>query len=128
MVFDKEEALCIFLKRFAYPFRYQDLMLRFRQRVVPQLCMISNQVQNIISENWGFLMRNMNQNWLSWRNLELFAEVIHTKEASLDNCWGFVYGTTRPVCRSGQNQRLLYNGHKRYHCTEFQSVVAPMAS
>ena len=128
MVFDKEEALCIFLKRFAYPCRYQDLMLRFRQRVVPQLCMISNQVQNIISENWGFLMRNMNQNWLSWRNLELFAEVIHTKEAPLDNCWGFVYGTTRPVCRPGQNQRLLYNGHKRYHCIEFQSVVAPMAS
>ena len=62
MVFDKEEALCIFLKRFAYPCRYQDLTLKFRQRVVPQLCMISNQVQFIIYENWGFLMRNMNEN------------------------------------------------------------------
>ena len=27
MVFDKEEALCIFLNRFAYPCRYQDLIL-----------------------------------------------------------------------------------------------------
>ena len=97
MVFNKEEALCIFLKRYAYPCRYQDLMLRFGQRAVPQLCMISNQVQNIIYENWGFLMRNMNQNWLSRRNLE-FAEIIHTKGAPLDNCWGFVDGTTRPVC------------------------------
>ena len=73
MVFDKEKALDIFLKRFAYPCRYQDLMLRFEQRAVPQLCMISNQVQNIIYENWGFFIRDMNQNWLSRRNLELFA-------------------------------------------------------
>ena len=70
-------------------------------------------------------MRNMNQNWLSRRNLELFAEVIHTKGAPLDNCWGFADGTTRPVYRPGQNQRLLFNGHKRYHCIKFQSVVAP---
>ena len=76
-------------------------------------------------KNWGFLMRNMKQNWLSRRNLELFAEVIHTKGAPLGNCWGFVDGTTRPVCRPGQNQRLLYNGHKRYHCIKSQSVVAP---
>ena len=34
MVFDKEESLCTFLKRFAYPCRYQDLMLRFGQRAV----------------------------------------------------------------------------------------------
>ena len=127
MVFNKEEAL-YYLKRFAYPCRYQDLMLRFGQKAVPQLCMISSQVQNIIYENWGFLMRNMNQNWLSRRNLELFAEVIHTKGAPLDNCWGFADGTTRPVYRPGQNQRLLFNGHKRYHCIKFQSVVAPNGS
>ena len=34
MVFDKEESLCTFLKRFAYPCRYHDLMLRFGQRAV----------------------------------------------------------------------------------------------
>ena len=39
MAFDKE-ALCIFLKRFSYPCRYQDLVLRLGQRAVPQLCMI----------------------------------------------------------------------------------------
>ena len=60
MVFDKEEALCIFLKRFTYPCRYQDLILRIGQRAVAQLCMISNQVQNIY-ENWVFLLRNINQ-------------------------------------------------------------------
>ena len=29
------------------------------------------------------------------------------------------------MCHPGQNQRLLYNGHKRYYCIKFQSVVAP---
>ena len=29
------------------------------------------------------------------------------------------------MCRPGQNQRLLYDGLKRYHCIKFQSVVAP---
>ena len=58
MVFDKEEALCILFKRFAYP------------------------------------------------------EVTHAKGALLDNCLGFVDGTTRSVCRQGKNQRFLYNGGK----------------
>ena len=109
----------------AFPCRYQDLMLRFGQTAVPQLCMISNQVQNIIYKKWGFLIRNINQRWLSRRNLELFAEVIHTKGAPLDNCQGFLDGTTRHVCHPGQNQRLLYNGHKHYHSIKFQSAVAP---
>ena len=37
---DGIEALCIFLKRFAYPCRYADMLPRFA-RPVPQLCMIS---------------------------------------------------------------------------------------
>ena len=31
----------------------------------------------------------------------------------------------RPVCRPGENQRVLYNGHKKVHAIKFQSVVAP---
>ena len=82
MVFDKEEALCIFLKRFAHPCRYQDLMLRIVQRALPQLCMISNQVQNIY-ENWVFLLRNINQSWLSRRNLEVLRKLYIPKEPHL---------------------------------------------
>ena len=51
--------------------------------------------------------------------------MIHNKNAPLQNCWGFVDGTVRPVCRPGENQRVLYNGHKRIHTIKFQSVVAP---
>ena len=121
---DKEEALCIFLKRFAYPCRYQDIMFRFG-RPVPQICMISNYMMNLIYTNWGHLLSDMQQNWLSRNNLEEFSNKIHAKGAPLQNCWAFVDGTTRPLCRPGQNQRILYNGHKRYHCIKFQSVAAP---
>ena len=51
MVFNKEEALCIFSKRLAYPCRYLDIMVRLRQRSGPELCMVSNREQNIIYKN-----------------------------------------------------------------------------
>lgn len=33
----------------------------------------------------------------------------------------------RPICRPGQNQRVLYNvsGHKKVHAIKFQSIVVP---
>ena len=69
----------------------------------------------------------MNQPWLSRKNLRRFAYVIHAKGAALDNCWGFVNGTVRPICRPSMNQRAVYNGQKRVHSLKCQSVVAQMA-
>ena len=51
--------------------------------------------------------------------------MVYGQGAPLDNCWGFVDGTVRSVGRPGIHQRVLYNGHKRYHALKFQSVVAP---
>ncbi len=44
---------------------------------------------------------------------------------ALENCRGFVDGTVRPICRPGENQCIMYNGHKRVHAIKFQFVVAP---
>ena len=118
------EALCIFLKRYAYPCRYLDMINRFG-RPVPELCIISNYVLNFIYERWGYLLNSMNQAWLSPHNLQLFADIIHEKGAPLNNCWAFIDGTVRPLFRPGENQRLVYNGHKRVHSLKFQSVVTP---
>ena len=49
---------------------------------------------------------------------------MHDKGAPLNNCWGFIDGTVRPICRPGENQRTLYNGHKKVHALKYQSVVA----
>ena len=43
----------------------------------------------------------------------------------LDNCWSFIDGTVRPICRPQENQRLVFNGHKISHALKFQSIVVP---
>lgn len=55
-----------------------------------------------------------------------FAAAIHEEGAPLENCWGFIDGTVRPICKPDQNQRVLYDGHKRcVPVIKFQAVVSP---
>jgi len=119
-----DEALCMLLRRFAYPCRYEDLVPRFG-RPVPQLSMVVGEAMDLLHVQFGRLLSRLNQPWLSQAQLAQFSEAIYRKGAALDNCWGFIDGTVRPVCRPGENQRVLYNGHKRVHAIKFQSVVAP---
>jgi len=121
---DRTEAFCIFLKRFAYPCRYVDLIPRFA-RPEPQLCMISNAVMHSIYTSWRHLLMDLDQPWLSRPHLQTFTEVINEKGAALQNCWGFIDGTVRPISRPGRNQRVLYNGHKKVHSIKFQSIATP---
>ena len=65
----------------------------------------------------------LNQPWLSQANLVDFSQSIYRKGAALDNCWGFIDGTVRPVARPGEHQRVLFNGHRRVRA--IKSVVAP---
>ena len=118
------EGLCIALKRFAYPCRYADLIPRFG-RPVSQLCMVANLVVDYVNDRFGYLLTDLDQPWLSLQCLKMFADTIHNKGAALDNCWGFIDGTVRPICRPGEHQRIFYNGHKRLHTIKFQSVVTP---
>ena len=93
---------------------------------VPVLCMITNQVLDYIYHAHSHRILQWNHQLLNQANLERFAELVHRKGSPLDNCFGFVDGTVRPICRpSTVNQRLLYNGHKRVHGIKFESVVTP---
>ena len=116
--------MCIYLKRFAYPCRYTDLIPRFSCDI-PQICLVSNLMIDHIYNQYHTLLEDLDQPWLSRECLQMYANAIHEKGAGLSNCWGFIDGTVRPVARSRQNQRVLYNGHKRVHSIKFQSVVAP---
>jgi len=118
------EALCILLKRFAYPIKFSDMGSRFA-RPVPQLSMISSQMLDMIYNNHSHRLTSFQQAWLSPDSLQSYANVIHDVGAPYTNCWGFVDGTVRPICRPGTLQRTLYNGHKRIHAIKFQSVVSP---
>ena len=94
-------------------------------RSVPELSLILHEVSNFIYTNHGYLLIDLDQPWLNSNHLENFARAVYEKGTALENCWGFVDGTVRPICRPGENQRVMYNGHKRVHALKFQSVVAP---
>ena len=92
---------------------------------VPQLSMVVSETMDLLYARFGNLFSCLNQPWLSQANLVDFSQSIYRKGAALDNCWGFIDGTVRPVARPGEHQRVLFNGHKRVHAIKFQSVVAP---
>ena len=54
-----------------------------------------------------------------------YADAISDIGGPLPNCWGFIDGTVRPICRPSVNQNIVYSGHKRVHGLKFKSVVIP---
>ena len=123
-VCDEMTGLCVVLKRLAYPTRYSDLIYTFGLSV-PELCMIFNKVVDHIYEIHGHRLTQWKHTLLSAQNLQIYAECVAIKGAALENCFGFVDGTVRPICRPDKKQRIVYNGHKRVHSLKFQSVALP---
>ena len=89
------------------------------------MSMMTNAVLDWIYNEHGHHLTDFNQPFLSRPSLRTYADAIHKKGAALNNCWGFVDGTVRPICRPLQNQQIVYNGHKRVHSLKFQSIVTP---
>jgi hypothetical protein len=118
------EGLCIMLRRLAYPCRLSDLVPRFG-RPMPELSMIFNEVISFVYKRHNPRIKQWNNLLLNPTQLERYATAITNKGAALTNCFGFIDGTVKAICRPGKNQRLVYNGHKRHHALKFQSVVTP---
>ena len=79
---------------------------------------------DLIYNQWSFLLSDFEgRNSLSPQNLTKYAAAIYAKGAPLTNCWGFIDGTVHPISRPSTNQRALYNGHKRVHAIQCQSVA-----
>ena len=117
-------GLCTLLRRFSYPCRYSDMISRFG-RPVQELCMITNEVMDNIFNNHGHRISQWNDDVLSLHLLQEYADVIHAKGAPLENCFGFIDGTVRPIARPDQHQRIVYNDYKLVHSLKFQSVALP---
>ena len=97
----------------------------FFGRSVPELCMLNNEVLDWIYDVHGFRLTSWNQPFLSPVALQEYCEAISRAGCPLENCFGFIDGTVRPICRPGENQRVCYNGHKRVHALKFQAVAIP---
>ena len=90
---------------------------------VAQLCMIFNQIVDIVDQQR--LLNDFNQPLLRPDILKSYVEAIYRKGSALNNVWGFIDGTTRQCARPRRDQRLVFNGHKRYHCLKYQNITTP---
>ena len=118
------EALCILLKRLAYPCRYTDMVSRFGRNPT-ELCLIFNTLLEFLYTTHHHRLQSWEQPFLTPDSLARYAECIHAHGAPLQNCFGFIDGTIRRIARPKHNQRTMYNGYKRVHAMKFQSVVIP---
>ena len=75
--------------------------------------------------SYGHRISQWNFDILSPPILQEYADVIYAKGAPLNNCFGFIDGTVRPISRPGQHQRIVHNGHKQLHSLKFQSIALP---
>ena len=123
-VANKLEGLCMLLRRTAYPCRYSDLIPRFG-RPVPELSMITNCVVDYLYDNHGYRLTQWNHQIMSPPLLQTYADAVSAQGAPLNNCFGFIDGTVRPICRPVELQEVVYNGHKRVHALKFQSLTVP---
>ena len=96
-------------------------------RPAPVVSMITNEVLDFIYINHSHRIFQWNPAILQPVKLEEYANGIQVKGGALDNCFGFIDGTVRPISRPGKNQRIVYDGHKRVHALKFQSLPPPNA-
>ena len=121
---NKLEGLCMLLRRMAFPCRLSDMMPRFG-RPVAEMSMIINNVVDYIYDTHAHRLTQWNHDILDSLSLDVYTDAITRKGAALHNCFGFIDGTVRPICRPVLNQNIVYNGHKRVHSLKFQSVTLP---
>ena len=118
------EGLCILLKRLSFPCRFTDMVMRFGRNPT-ELCLIFNHVLDFVYQTHQHRLNSWNQPFLNTPALQQYAQSIHARGAPLQNCFGFVDGTLCKISRPKNNQREVYNGHKRAHALKFQNVVLP---
>ena len=117
-------GLCIALKRLAYPGRCSDLIYLIEKRA-SVLNTINNKVIDFIYMGHGHRITQWNNTILNPRSIQIHADAILGKGRALPNCFGFIDGTIRLMCRPKVVQRTVYNGHKWVHALKFQSVTLP---
>ena len=102
---DGTEGLCAGFKRFAYPCRYLDMIPIFR-RSVSELSFNSIEDIDWIDTEHGHRVTQCTHSILDPTLLSTYANAVFDKGAALDNCFGFIDGTERHICRPVVNQSL----------------------
>ena len=72
-------------------------------RSVPELSMISSEVVDWMYTTHGHKITQWNHDLLNPAALNQYADAISNKGAALENCFGFIDGTVRPMSRPDAN-------------------------
>lgn len=120
---DRVTALCMLLRRLAYPSRLADVQMQFGWERT-RFSRIVNLTATFLQQRWGHLLF-FDPNRLTREKLAEFARVNRDFGCPLDVVVGFIDGTLQEVARPVANQRLIYNGWKRMHCLKYHAVVTP---
>jgi hypothetical protein len=111
------EALCILLRRLAYPNCLGDLVRIFRRS------------QATLSRTINFMLHTLHQrhsqllHWdrecISASVMQAYAAAMRRKGRPLEHYIGFIDGTVCPLCRPSKYQCGFYNGHRCQHAIKF---------
>ncbi|XP_064650929.1 uncharacterized protein LOC135502205 [Lineus longissimus] len=113
------DALHVLLRRLAYPNRLIDISID-HWKTPSEVSYIVHRMLDLIYDQHAHLpglVGSAKATGVCRRNTR--------QGCPLENCWGFIDGTARAICRPIRNQRQMNSGHKRQHCYKFQSVSAP---
>lgn len=100
-------------------------MMALFGRHAPVLSVITNEVLESIYTNHSYRILQWNPALLQPVKLKEYANATQKQGGALDNCFGFIDGTVRPISRPGENQRIVYDGHKSVYAPKFQSLALP---
>lgn len=111
------------LRRLAYPIRLSDVELQFGWERT-RFSRITHLTALFIWKRWKHLLR-FDSTRLTPHKLAFFARKIHEKGAPLDVVAALIDGTLQKNARPIHNQRLVFNGWKRFHCLKYHFLLTP---
>jgi hypothetical protein len=120
---DRMEALCLFLRRMAYPSRWTDIQLQFPRHQRDLSAMFYIVLNHVYDAHNHRLL--LDPSTFTRDDLEVLSEAVQGTGALIPTCIGFIDGTVRPIARPVENQRQSFNGHKRTHALKYQGIMAP---
>jgi len=107
--FHTMEAICVVLRRFAYPSRLGDLVPMFH-RSKTALSLIFSEITEFLAGKYKEIIHFDGVRLAG--NLQRFADSIHQKGAPLTNCWAFIDGTVRRLPDLCGSKKLFLMGTK----------------
>ncbi|KIJ52003.1 hypothetical protein M422DRAFT_157204, partial [Sphaerobolus stellatus SS14] len=120
---DRITALCMLLRRLAFPSRLVDVEMQFGWEK-SRFSRITRITAGILWQRWKHLLW-FDPTHLTRDKLSSFAQALKTKGAPMDCIAALIDGTLQKNTRPVRNQCLVYNGWKRIHCLKYHAVISP---